>query len=92
MNKSDLVAIVAEKTETKKAAQEIVDTLLEGMKKSLKKKEDIAVAGFGNFKVKRTKARNGRNPKTGETIKIKAKNKIGFKVAKDLDEMLNGAK
>lgn len=92
MNKSDLVALVAEKTETKKAAQEIVDSILAGIKTSLKKKEDVALAGFGNLKIKKTKARNGRNPKTGETIKIKAKTKVAFKAAKELDELLNGKK
>jgi len=90
MNKSDLVEIVATKTETKKLAQEIVDAILDGMLKTIKKKEDIAIAGFGNFKVKKTKAREGRNPATGATIKIKAKNKLGFKAAKAVDELLNG--
>jgi DNA-binding protein HU-beta len=90
MNKSDLVDIVAAKTETKKLAQEIVDDILDGMLKAIKKKEDIAIAGFGNFKVKKTKAREGRNPATGATIKIKAKNKLGFKAAKAVDELLNG--
>ena len=90
MNKSDLVDIVAAKTETKKLAQEIVDDILDGMLKAIKKKEDIAIAGFGNFKVKKTKAREGRNTATGATIKIKAKNKLGFKAAKAVDELLNG--
>jgi len=84
MNKAGLIQVVAEKTSTKKDAQDIVDTILESIKKTLKKREDVAIAGFGTFRVKQTKARMGRNPKTGEAIKISAKKKIAFRAAKDL--------
>jgi DNA-binding protein HU-beta len=86
MNKSGLVAVVAEKTETKKQATEIVDAILDAVAKALKKKEDVAIAGFGTFRVKQTKARMGRNPQTGEQIKIKAKKKLAFRAAKALKE------
>jgi nucleoid DNA-binding protein len=86
MNKAQLVETIVDKTETKKAAQEIVDTLLLSIRKSLQKKEDVAISGFGTFKVKQTKARMGRNPKTGETIQISAKRKVAFKASKDLKE------
>ena len=88
MNKGDLVAIVAEKTDTKKQAQEIVDAILGAIKKSLKKKQDVAIAGFGTFKVKQQKARTGINPKTKEKIKIPARKKVVFKAAKDLKELV----
>ena len=88
MNKAELVEKIAEMTETKKAAQEIVETVWDSIKNSLKKKEDVAISGFGTFKVKQTKARQGRNPKTGETIQIPAKRKVAFRAAKDLKEMV----
>ncbi len=86
MNKAELVEVVAQKTETKKQAQEIVDVILDTIKGSLSKNEPVAIAGLGAFKVKQTKARMGRNPKTGESIQIPAKKKVSFKVAKDLKE------
>jgi len=84
MNKAKLVEIIAAKTDTKKAAMEIVDTIWDSIKASLKKEEDVAISGFGTFKVKETKARAGRNPATGETIQIPAKKKVAFKASKDL--------
>jgi len=88
MNKASLVEIVAESTNTKKEAQEVVEKLLLSIRASLKKEEDVSISGFGTFKVKHTKARMGRNPKTGEQIKISAKKKVAFKAAKDLKESL----
>ena len=89
MNKAQIVEVVAEKTETKKQAAEIVDAIVDSMRNSLKKQEDVALSGFGTFKVKQTKARQGRNPKTGETIQIPAKRKVAFKASKDLKAILN---
>ena len=88
MNKAQLVETVAAKTSTKKEAQEIVETIWNAIKSSLKKEEDVAISGFGTFKVKQTKARMGRNPKTGETIKIPAKKKVAFRVSKELKSLL----
>lgn len=88
MNKAQLIEWVAQKTCTKKEAQEAVETLLEGIKNSLKKKENVTIAGFGTFKVKERKARTGRNPKTGETIQIPAKKSIGFRPSKELKSLL----
>jgi nucleoid DNA-binding protein len=88
MNKAQLVEIVAQKTNTKKEAQEMVEMILNAIKGSLKKKEQVALAGFGIFKIKERKARTGRNPKTGETIKIPAKTGVGFKPSKDFKESL----
>jgi len=84
MNKQDMVKKIAEMTATKKQAQEIVDTVFEGIKGSLKKRDAVAISGFGTFRVKETKARMGRNPKTGEQIQIPAKKKVTFRASKDL--------
>ncbi|MCM8787427.1 MAG: HU family DNA-binding protein [Candidatus Omnitrophica bacterium] len=88
MNKADLIEAVAKNTNTKKEAQMAVETLLETIKNSLKKREPVAISGFGTFKVKETKPRQGRNPKTGETIQIPAKKKIAFRASKELKSIL----
>ncbi|MFC1515086.1 HU family DNA-binding protein [Candidatus Omnitrophota bacterium] len=84
MNKAQLVATVSERTETKKQAQDIVELILDTIKSTLKQREPVAISGFGTFRVKETKARMGRNPKTGEAIQIPAKKKIAFRVSKEL--------
>ncbi|MCF7916313.1 MAG: HU family DNA-binding protein [Candidatus Omnitrophica bacterium] len=86
MNKGQLIEEVAKQTATKKEAQDLVEGIVETLKSSLAKGDDVSISGFGNFKVKQTKARTGRNPKTGETIQIPAKKKVSFKPAKDLKE------
>lgn len=84
MNKADLIEVVAKNSATKKEAQTAVESIFDAIRNSLKKKEDVAISGFGTFRVKQTKARTGRNPKTGETIQIPAKKKVAFRAAKDL--------
>ena len=88
MNKAQLVEAIAARTATKKEAQEIVETLWDAIKDSLKKREDVAISGFGTFKVKQTKARMGRNPKTGEAIQIPAKRKVAFRASKELKSII----
>ena len=88
MNKAQLIEAVAQNTNTKKEAQTAVETILDSIKNSLKSKEDVTISGFGTFKVKVTKPRTGRNPKTGETIQIPSKKKVAFKAAKDLKSIL----
>ncbi len=73
MNKGDLVNEVATVVSTKKEAQAAVDTVFASITKALKKKDTVTLVGFGTFKVEKRKARKGRNPQTGEEIKIKAK-------------------
>ena len=73
MNKGDLVNQVAKVVSTKKDAQAAVDCVLQSITKALKKKDTVTLVGFGTFKVDKRKARKGRNPQTGEEIKIKAK-------------------
>lgn len=86
MNKADLADQVVQFVTTKKQAKEVVETLFGSITKSLKKKDPVAISGFGTFKLKQTKARMGRNPKTGEAIQIPAKKKITFRASKDLKE------
>ena len=84
MNKGDLVNEVAKVVGTKKEAQAAVDCLFDTITKTLKKKQDVTLAGFGTFKVSKRKARTGRNPRTGEEIKIKARNAPKFSPGKSL--------
>lgn len=89
MNKGDLINEVARVLDTKKEAQAAVDCVFDTITKALKKKQTVTLVGFGTFKVNKTKARNGRNPQTGETIKIKAKNVAKFAAGKALKDAVN---
>ena len=86
MNKGDLINEVAKVVSTKKEAQAVVDCIIASITKSLKKKQSVTLVGFGTFKVDKRKARKGRNPQTGETIKIKAKKVPKFVAGKALKE------
>ena len=84
MNKGDLVKEVAKVVNTKKEAQSAVDYVFSTISNALKKKDTVTLVGFGTFKVKNRKARNGRNPQTGELIKLNAKNVAKFSPGKAL--------
>lgn len=87
MNKSDLIQAVAEKSGlTKKDSASSVDAMLDGITESLAKGESVQLIGFGTFEVRSRQAREGRNPATGEAIKIKASKVPAFKVGKALKE------
>ena len=86
MNKGDLVNEVAKVVSTKKEAQVAVDCVFESITKALKKKDTVTLIGFGTFKVNKRKARKGRNPQTGEEIKIKAKRVPKFVPGKALKD------
>ncbi len=86
MNKGDLVNEVAKVVNTKKTAQAAVDCVFSSITKALKKKDAVSLVGFGTFKVKKRNARKGRNPATGEPIKIKAKNVPKFIPGKALKD------
>ena len=73
---------------TKKLAKEVVDSVVEGLIGEIKTGTKIRVTGLGSFTVVNKPSRQGRNPKTGETITIPAKNVVKFTVAKDLKETL----
>jgi len=89
MNKNDLVGDVAKVVSTKKDAQAAVDCILSTITKTLKKKGTVSLVGFGTFKVNKRKARTGRNPRTGEAVKIKAKNIPKFIPGKALKDAVN---
>ena len=84
MNKGDLVNEVAKVVKTKKDAQAALDCVISSITKALKKGEDVTLTGFGTFKVVKRKARKGRNPRTGEAIKIKASKAPKFVAGKTL--------
>jgi len=86
MNKGDLINEIAKVVSTKKEAQAAVDCILSTITKALKKKNTVTLVGFGTFKVSKRKARTGRNPQTGEEIKIKAKAVPKFVPGKALKE------
>ena len=86
MNKGDLIGEVSQVLASKKDAQAAIDTLLAAITKSLSKGEDVTLVGFGTFKVTKRKARMGRNPRTGEEIKIKAAKVPKFVAGKALKE------
>jgi len=89
MNKGDLINEVAKVVSTKKEAQEAVDFVISSITKALKKGNAVTLVGFGTFKVTKRKARKGRNPQTGEEIKIKASNAPKFTPGKSLKEAVN---
>ena len=86
MKKADLVKEVAKVTETKKQAAMAVEIFLGTIKKTLKKRDKVYLSGFGTFSVVKRKARKGRNPKTGEAVKIAAKFTPRFKPARAFKE------
>ena len=87
MNKADLIQAVVEKTGlTKKDSASAVDAIIEGITESLAKNEKVQLVGFGTFEVRNRKAREGRNPATGETIKIAASKVPAFKAGKALKD------
>lgn len=86
MNKGELIDEVAKVVSTKKKAQVVVDSVLSSITNALKKGEDVTLTGFGTFRVVKRKARKGRNPSTGEAIKIKATKAPKFTPGKSLKE------
>ena len=89
MNKTELVAAVAEKTGlTKKDAERVISTTVETIIETLVKGEKVQISGFGNFEVKAREARVGRNPRTKETIEIPATKLPAFKAAKALKDAI----
>ena len=93
MNKTELVANVAEKAGlTKKDAEKAVNALFSSIEEALVKKDKVQMIGFGTFDVKARAARTGRNPQTGDEIKIPASKNPVFKAGKALKEAVNKKK
>ena len=90
MNKSDLIdAIAASADISKAAAARALDATVESIKTALKNGDTVNLVGFGTFKVGERAARNGRNPKTGETIQIAAAKIPKFTAGKSLKDAVN---
>jgi DNA-binding protein HU-beta len=88
MNKSELIKAVADTTGTKQTeAGRIVDTLFDTIAASLRKGDQVAVAGFGTFVAKTRAAREGRNPSTGKSIQIPQRTSAAFKPASALKDL-----
>ena len=89
MNKADLVSKVAGKTGlTKKAAQDAMEALMEAVMMSVSKGDSVTLTGFGTFKASKRAARNGRNPQSGQVIKIPARAVPVFRPGKEFKEMV----
>jgi DNA-binding protein HU-beta len=91
MNKQDLVTVVADSGEMSKAkAGEVLDAVFDSITKALAKKGgEVRLVGFGTFSTSKRKAGKGRNPRTGEEIKIPASTTVRFKAGKGLKDAVN---
>ncbi|HGJ5865524.1 HU family DNA-binding protein [Arsenophonus nasoniae] len=87
MNKTEVINQIAEKADlTKKDSEKALNAFIETVTETLKTGDEVQLVGFGSFQVKQRAARDGRNPKTGETLKIAAANVPSFKAGKTLKE------
>jgi DNA-binding protein HU-beta len=90
MNKSELVAAIAEKTElSKKDSEKALKAFVDVVTEELKKGEKVQLVGFGTFETSKRAAREGRNPQTGDTMPIPASIAPKFKAGKQLKDALN---
>ena len=90
MNKTDLIAAVAAKSElSKKDAEKAVNAFVSSIEEALKKDDKVSIVGFGAFEVKHRPARKGHNPMTGAEIEISESKAPAFKAGKALKEALN---
>lgn len=93
MNRKELIEALAAKTESTKAdAERNVGALIDIISGTLKKGDSLSLVGFGTFEVRKRAARTGRNPKTGEELKIKAAKVPAFKAGATLKAVVNGTK
>lgn len=93
MFKTDIINSIATKTgNTKVASEMFLDAFVETILEALKKGDDVSLIGFGSFKCVPTKAKTGRNPRTGKEIKIPASKKVKFTVGKVLKEAAKKSK
>ena len=91
MNKTELVNVVATETNiAKKDVDAVINATIKAITDALKEDDKVAIIGFGTFEAKATAEREGRNPKTGETIEIPACKKPSFSASKALKDAVNG--
>ena len=90
MNKTELIAAIAERAEiSKKDSEKAVKAFIDVVTEELKKEEKVQLVGFGTFEVSKRAAREGRNPQTGKTMKIEACKAPKFKAGKALKDAVN---
>ncbi|MHB1677908.1 MAG: HU family DNA-binding protein [Sulfuriferula sp.] len=90
MNKTELIAAIAKEADiTKALAGKALDAITASIAEALKKSDNVALVGFGTFKVGKRAARSGRNPKTGAALEIPASNSPGFSAGKTLKDAVN---
>jgi DNA-binding protein HU-beta len=90
MNKSELIELIAIEADLSKAAAgRALDALIDGVKEQLRRGNDVALLGFGTFAASKRPARMGRNPRTGEPLKIKATKVVKFRSGAALKEAVN---
>jgi DNA-binding protein HU-beta len=93
VTKADLIEVIADGAElTKRRAGEVVDLMLDSIKTALQKGDRVALTPFGSFVVRARKAREGRNPKTGDKIEIAARKVPAFVAGKSLKDAVDGAR
>ena len=92
MTKAELVDKIAEKKPglTRKQVEVVVNTVLDGIKDALSREDKVEIRGFGSFRVRYRRAKEGRNPKTGETVQVPPKKVPFFKAGKEMREMVDG--
>ena len=87
MNKAELIELMMKDKEasfeSKAQTERAINAVLDNIKKGLKKDKSVQLVGFGTFTIRHRKARTGRNPQTGEALKIKASKTVGFKPGKN---------
>ncbi|MBV8790771.1 MAG: HU family DNA-binding protein [Pseudolabrys sp.] len=90
MTKNELISMVADKTQmTKTAAANVVEATFDTITTSLREGNEVKIMGFGNFRVVKRAAREGRDPRTGAPVQIKAANRPRFSAGKGLKEAVN---
>ncbi|MEY3320535.1 MAG: HU family DNA-binding protein [Bacteroidota bacterium] len=90
MNKGDLINKIASSAKiTKVQATDALNAVVEGIGEELKAGGKVTLIGFGTFSVSHREARNGRNPRTGQTLTIESKNSVKFKAGKELSDSVN---
>jgi integration host factor subunit alpha len=90
MTKADIVENIYEKVGiSKKETAAVVQTIFDTIKETLEDEENVKISGFGNFVIRKKRARRGRNPQTGEEIEISARKVITFKPSNVLKDLIN---
>ncbi|MFK8283680.1 HU family DNA-binding protein [Capnocytophaga canis] len=90
MNKTELIDVIAADADiTKAAAKKALESFFSNVEKALKKGDKVAIVGFGSWSIAKKEAREARNPRTGEMIKVVAKNVVKFKAGSELSDAVN---